>query len=188
MLQAMGKDTRRAPEPDEPLELPELDGGDEREGLEDSGEIALPLPDAGDPSLGDGASDELPLDVGLPWSMLDEPSVLGDDAEGFADAPATLGLSVQEPGESMLERDQGELGTMGEDEALGIEPLPAEGDRSDADGLEDGGGERFDPSELPVLDQGDDGEIDVGIELELEPVPTDATEVADDDDVLGPRG
>jgi len=183
----MAQNSRPEVEADELLDLPELDGDDERDGLDDPSELDIALPDAGDARLGDGASDELPLDAGFRLSSADEPSVLGDDADGFANAPTTLGLRIQELTESMLDRDQGELGSAGEDEALGIEALPADTDRTDADGLEDSDAQRIDDIALPVLDQGDDGEIDVGIELE--PLSEDdAPAPADDDDTLGPLG
>lgn len=166
------------PADDELLDLPELDGDDEREGLDDpaavDGALVLPASAAG------AADDELPGDV-LP--ELPAPhdrsatSVLGDDAAGLAteqDDPAVLAAGLATSTGSLLDAEPSSLGA-GDDESLGIEP-PRDGpDRSDAEGLDDPNGDRLDAAELPALDAGDDGEVDVGIDIEPlpEPAPED---------------
>ena len=165
---------------DEPLDLPPLDGEDEHEGLDDPSEIDLRLPTEGEADDPTDRDAELPLGVRLEVGPQAEPSALGDDATGLDDGPPTLGLDVDHHGESLLERDSPELGSAGEDVETGLEPLPAETDRSDAEGLEDPTGDRLSAEDLPALDVGaDDEEVDVGIDLPApEAGPSDSGEEA----------
>jgi len=163
MLTLMHRLSAASVEDEERLDLPPLDGQDEHEGLDDPAEIDMRLPDEGE---ADDETAELPLGIGLEIDQPGEPSVLGDDAAGCDDAPPTLGLHIDERAESLLDRADPDLGSAGEDVETGLEPLPANTDRTDAEGLDDPKGESLSAEELPTLDVGgDDEEVEVGIEL-----------------------
>jgi hypothetical protein len=167
MLPTMNRVSAPSAEGDDPLDLPPLDGEDEHEGLDDPSEIDLRLPDQGEETDEADRAAEPMLGIRLEVGQPAEPSALGDDATGLDEAPPTLGLCLDERGESLLEREAAEPGSVGEEAELGLEPLPEHTDRSDAEGLEDPTGERLDDDELPVLDVGgDEEEVEVGIEIE----------------------
>ena len=168
-------------EESELLDLPALDGADEHEGLDDRDEGDLRLPAAGDPEADDAASAEPPLELQLEIGSPTEPSALGDDATGIGDAAPTVGLDIDEHAPSLLDPDEREVGSADDDAGSGLEPLPADTDPSDAEGLEDPGGERLDAGTLPELDVGGD-EVEVEVGIEIGPLPPDGSEASDDEE------
>ena len=167
---------------DELPELPELDVEDGPEGIEDPAALDLSLPAEGDTSLGDAQADDLQLDPRALGGAVDEPSALGDDAQGIEDAPVAADLHIDERRASLLERGAGELGSAEDDDQIGIEPLPADSERTDAEGLDDPVAERLEEKELPVLDVGnDEDEVDVGIDLPAS-ADVEPSSEADDDE------
>jgi hypothetical protein len=158
-------------EGDELLDLPELGGEDEQEGVDDPGEVDLRLPDAGDESPDDEPVQGTTTDLGLELGRSPEPSALGDDATGLADvgSTGTLGLMIDEHSQSLLDHAEPDPDGSGEDADTGLEPLADDTERTDAEGLDDAAGERLDVEDLPALDVGGDDEVEVGIELEPPP-------------------
>jgi hypothetical protein len=181
MLRSMERASAPSSEETELLELPALDGADEHEGLDDPDDGELRLPAAGDPQADDTGSTELPLELRLDVGSPSEPSALGDDANGIGDTAPSVGLDIDERAPSLLDLAGPDLGSADEEAESGLEPLPADTERSDAEGLEDPAGERLDAGELPELDVGgDEDEIEVGIELG--PLPPDGSEPSGNDE------
>jgi hypothetical protein len=140
------------------------------------------LPEAGDEAADDEPAAPTLAEAGLEAERYVEPTALGDEATGLGDAASlTLGLRLDEHGDSLVERAEPELGSPGEDADMGLEPLADDTERTDAEGLDDPAGERLDAAELPALDVGgDDGEIEVGIDIE--PLPPAPSSSGSDDD------
>jgi hypothetical protein len=158
---------------EEPLALPALDGGDDGEGAEDPGNVELGLPMLADEAHDDGEPADVLLELPGTGTPSASSSALGDDASGLADSPdAALDSGAELGAGSLLDSDASPLGTS-DDDALGLEPLREATDRSDTDGLDDPAAEQLDAGELPTMDEGDDGEVDVGLGLDALPEPPD---------------
>lgn len=162
------------------MELPEAGSDDEGEGPEEEAPIDISLTTTeGDP-FDDRAADDLPLESEI--DLTEEPTVVGDDDDGLAahdgeddglaahDGEHGLGLGDQD-GSLLDHGGHAEEGLeVSSDEELGIDPVPGETDDGGVEGLDEPGEADVD-DDFPPLDGAadDDDEVDVGIELPLDP-------------------